>query len=67
MVTEICELPPASLVAITFWGVADWKMGAAPQKTNFQQILDHLPGVKTTLFSITETIFFTPPYYLVGT
>ena len=35
MVIEICELPPASSAAITFRGVADWKMGTTPQKQIF--------------------------------
>ena len=28
VVIEICKLPPAPSVTITFWGVVGWKMGA---------------------------------------
>ena len=39
------------------------KRGQPPPKTNFKQVLDHLPGFENYTFSISQKkIYFIPPY-----
>ena len=44
------------------WGVAGWKMGVTPPKTNFNQVLDHSSGFENyTFFDFQEKIFSLHP------